>query len=350
MNGGNGTVSASLALKEYIEGKGAQCSVFDFMKEINPLCSLLAEVYNSLLKGDLRFASWYMELAHMFPINSFTPFNFASRKRTLKLLHREKPDTIVLICPWIIDAVLLALKEYSSNRPRIYTVVVDLGEGITPSWYNGEVDFTVLPTLHARDYLGRYGLLEGRYGVMGMPLSPSILHEKPSREDSLELLGVDAPLCTVMGGREGGKNSLRIVDMLIRENMEAGILIQCGNNKDLAKAASRRKGLKVVGFLDSIISLYRASDVVITKPGALTVSELIALKKPFIIDTHPVVMPQERGNVKFVREEGLGMVAEKLTDIPGMVKKVLAEEVKSHIIDIYGTDRIGDMILSEGPP
>lgn len=350
MNGGNGTVSASLALKEWFEGKGAQCSVVDFMKETNPLGSLLAEVYNSLLKGDLRLASWYMEVAHLFPMNKSAPINLLSRKRVLKLLDREKPDIVVLTCPWIVDPLLLALKGDAPRRPRIITVVVDLGEGMTPSWFNEDVDFTVLPTFQAEEYLKKHGLLEGRYEVMGMPLTPRLFDGRPSREESLEALGAEAPLCTVMGGREGGRNSLRIVDTLLKENTEADIMLQCGSNKELAKAASRRKGVHVVGFVESIVPLYMASDVVVTKPGALTISELVALRRPFILDTHPVVMPQERGNVRFVVEEELGLVAGRLADIPKMVKRILGGETSFRSVDIYGTDRIGDMIMSEGSP
>jgi hypothetical protein len=99
MNGGHGTISASLALGKYLRSRGAECSVVDFMKETNPLGDFLAEIYNSLLRSDLRFASLYMELAHRFPFNEFEPANSLFRTRILHLLEREKPDAVVLICP-----------------------------------------------------------------------------------------------------------------------------------------------------------------------------------------------------------------------------------------------------------
>jgi processive 1,2-diacylglycerol beta-glucosyltransferase len=345
MNGGYGTMSASLALSKYLRSRGAECSVVDFMKEANPLGNVLAEIYNSLLRGDLRFASLYMELAHRFPFNDFEPANALSRNRILRLLEKERPEAVVLICPWIIGPVLQTLRRKGGKKPRVYTVVVDLGRGMTPSWFNPGVDFTSLPTRQARDFLEQFGLSDHASAVMGMPLTSEVQAPLSVPESLQDLKG---SLCTVLGGREGGRNSLKIVDMLLKSRVDATVLIQCGRNKSLERAASRRNGVKVIGFPESIIPLFQTSSVVITKPGALTISELVALKKPFILDTSPVVMPQERGNVEFVREENCGLIAQRLEEIPSMVERILDRRPEFSYPRMYGTDRIGEFILKGG--
>lgn len=225
MNGGNGTISASLALCKYLRSRGAECSIVDFMKETNPLGNVLADTYNSLLRRDLRFASLYMELAHLFPFDKFEPANSFSRKRILRLLEKERPEAVVLICPWIISPLLQALRQKGGEKPKVYTVVVDLGKGMTPSWFNPESDFTSLPTRQARDFLKQFGLNDHAAAVMGMPLMPEI--QAPSTKPEY-LKDLKAPLCTVLGGREGGRNSLKIVDLLLKSRLDATILIQCG--------------------------------------------------------------------------------------------------------------------------
>jgi len=139
---------------------------------------------------------------------------------------------------------------------------------------------------------------------------------------------------------------MRIANILLEGRIEAGVLIQCGRNDSLLHAARKRHGLAAVGFVDSMAELYAASDVVITKPGALTISELVAMKKPFILDACPVVMPQERGNVKFVEGRRLGLVARRHEEIPGMVRDILQGNVRFGTCDIYGTQRIGAEILN----
>jgi processive 1,2-diacylglycerol beta-glucosyltransferase len=343
MNGGNGTISASLALARYLRSRGTECSVIDFMKEVNPLGNVLAEVYNSLLRRDLRFATLYMEVAHRFPFNDFEPANILSRGRILDLIERGKADAIVLICPWIIDPVLKALQRKKGKHPRVYTVVVDLGNGMTSSWFNKGVDFTILPTRQARDFLKRFGLGDHASAVMGVPIMPDVQKSSPMPEYLRDMKG---PICTVMGGREGGHNSLRIIDLLLRSRVDARLLMQCGRNEALAREASRRENVKVVGFPKSIIPLLQASSVVITKPGALTISELVALRKPFILDAWPTVMPQERGNVEFVQEERCGLIARKMEEIPSMVQCLLNRRPELKYPSIYGTDRIGEFILT----
>ena len=342
MNGGHGTISASLALSKYLRSRGAQCSVIDFMKEANPLGNVLAEMYNSLLRRDLRWASLYMELAHRFPFNDFEPANSIYGSRILRLLERERPEAVVLICPWIIDPVLQVLRRRGGKKPKVYTVVVDLGRGMTPSWFNPGVDFTSLPTQQARDFLKQFGLSDHVATVMGMPLMPEI--EEPASAPEY-LKDIEGSVCTVLGGREGGRNSLKIVDLLLKSRVDSTVLIQCGRNRSLEQAASRRSGIKVIGFPKSIIPLLQTSSVVITKPGALTISELVTLKKPFILDTSPTVMPQERGNVEFVREENCGLIAQRLEEIPSMVRHILNRRPKFSYPGIYGTDRIGELVL-----
>jgi processive 1,2-diacylglycerol beta-glucosyltransferase len=342
MNGGHGTISASLALSKYLRSRGAECSVIDFMKEANPLGNVLAETYNSLLRRDLRWASLYMELAHRFPFNDFEPANSLYRNRILHLLERERPEAVVLICPWIIGPILQALQRRGGRKPKVYTVVVDLGRGMTSSWFNPGVDFTSLPTRQARDFLKQFGLSDHAAAVMGMPLTPEVQAPASVPEYLQDIRG---PLCTVLGGREGGRNSLRIVDLLLKSRVDATVLIQCGRNTSLERAASRRSGVKVTGFPESIIPLFQTSSVVITKPGALTISELVALKKPFILDTSPAVMPQERGNVEFVSQENCGLIAQRLEEIPSMVHRILNQRPEFNYPRIYGTDRIGELIL-----
>jgi len=57
------------------------------------------------------------------------------------------------------------------------------------------------------------------------------------------------------------------------------------------------------------------------------------------------VMPQERGNVEFVREESCGLIARRLEEIPSMVQYILNSRPEFTYPNIYGTDRIGEFII-----
>jgi processive 1,2-diacylglycerol beta-glucosyltransferase len=116
---------------------------------------------------------------------------------------------------------------------------------------------------------------------------------------------------------------------------------------------SSKKNIHPLGFVDSMRELYSLSDLVITKPGAITVSELIVSHVPFILDTWPIIMPQEKGNVKFVFENDLGYIANKISEIPILIERIFSlkcknPNLKSNNIrkELYGTQKIGYRILS----
>jgi len=65
--------------------------------------------------------------------------------------------------------------------------------------------------------------------------------------------------------------------------------------------------------VDMMPRLMEAADVVITKPGGLTVSECIAMRRPILaIDPIP---GQEERNVEFILERGYGKLATSSADL-----------------------------------
>jgi 1,2-diacylglycerol 3-beta-galactosyltransferase len=65
--------------------------------------------------------------------------------------------------------------------------------------------------------------------------------------------------------------------------------------------------MHVLGFTDKIPEYFRAVDLLVTKAGPGTLAEANAAQLPVIV--YDYVPGQERGNVDFVRHNGLGEVA-----------------------------------------
>jgi len=140
-----------------------------------------------------------------------------------------------------------------------------------------------------------------------------------------------------------------------RDLHDCKLIVQCGFNQTLyskiKKIANLNNNVITLGFVKSMRELYAASDIIITKPGAITVSELIVSKVPFILNAWPAVMPQERGNVEFVTENTLGCVAHSVQELPKLVNDNMdckyLESPNNEIREkLYGTKKIGDKIVS----
>jgi len=367
MNGGNGTIVPSYALANYLNENGCQAKVIDIMAETNPLGDLLCNGYNFLLRYSIFSASMYMELAHTFPIDNFSTFNKMSCKRLGVLLDKENPDAIVLICPWISRMILSAVKKLkNTNRlqPLVFVNVVDLGTGMTLSWINNNVDFTFLPTDNAYRFLTAQGLNQKKTSVLGVPLlkefeAGSVTESEKVKAKLKNNFRVNDFVVAILGGSEGGTYTLSILKKLQKHLNGFEYIVQCGTNQRLYTKieilTKIYKNVHPMGFVDSMRELYSMSDIVITKPGAITISELIISRVPFIIITYPIVMPQERGNVDFVKENKLGFIANDIQSLSGIIQNIRTGEIRiaykksSEKVrnNLFGTRKIGDKIISE---
>ena len=65
--------------------------------------------------------------------------------------------------------------------------------------------------------------------------------------------------------------------------------------------------MHVLGFTDKIPEYFRAVDLLVTKAGPGTLAEANAAQLPVVV--YDYVPGQERGNVDFVRSNGLGLIA-----------------------------------------
>jgi processive 1,2-diacylglycerol beta-glucosyltransferase len=100
------------------------------------------------------------------------------------------------------------------------------------------------------------------------------------------------------------------------------MVVVCGNNAELRKdleirqkSESRLK--KVFGFVDFMDELMAMSDLLITKPGGITVSESIAMGIPMIL-IEPIP-GQEEANADYLVEQG---TAVKARNLPVLLNKL----------------------------
>src|SRR5215831_7344421 len=118
------------------------------------------------------------------------------------------------------------------------------------------------------------------------------------------------PLVTVFGGGiESGRVRL-IVERLLA-GPAAAVAVVAGRNETLVEALAAlpdggpQATLHRFGLIDFVDDLVAASDLVITKPGGLIVSEVLARATPLII-IDPIA-GHEEWNADFVAGSGAGI-------------------------------------------
>ena len=149
--------------------------------------------------------------------------------------------------------------------------------------------------------------------VSGMIIRPDFYARSSiDRRAELAKLGLDPdrPTGLVMFGGHGS----RAMAGIARRLDDIQLILICGHNELLARAAARRcrprRRAWSLGFTSEIRYFMQLADFFIGKPGPGSISEAVQQGLPVVVVRNPWTMPQERYNTDWVREHGAGIVLE----------------------------------------
>ncbi len=197
----------------------------------------------------------------------------------------------------------------------------------------------------------------------GNPVRKSVYDHNLSVEDARKKCGVDADQQTVL--LFGGSLGARTLNVAMRENTAAiekmsnvNFIWQCGKIYYDDYKNSDTAGLSHVhcsAFIDDMAAAYRASDIVVCRAGALTISELALTEKPAILVPSPNVAEdhQTKNAMALVERDAALLVTDttlKEELIPSIVSMLGDEEKKNRMaqaIRALGKEDAADSIASE---
>lgn len=231
------------------------------------------------------------------------------------LIERTRPDVIVSVHPLLNHITLQAMSDVGLRVPLI-TVVTDLVSAHA-AWFARGVDACVVPTLATKRLALAHGLPAGRVHVLGMPIDPSFTGRTTATiAECRGALGLDTDRAVVLlaGGGEGACGLAGAVQELVRQRIRAQLVVVAGRNRqlyaqvdDLRRRAHTPISIALFGFVQNMPDLMRAADVIVTKAGPGAISEAVACELPIVLTG--ALPGQEIGNVDFVLQNGLGVLA-----------------------------------------
>ncbi|MCM1451274.1 MAG: undecaprenyldiphospho-muramoylpentapeptide beta-N-acetylglucosaminyltransferase [Clostridium sp.] len=173
--------------------------------------------------------------------------------------------------------------------------------------------------------------------LTGNPVRADLAACSLSQAQAKEALGFDPnlPLALVVGGSLGA----RTINESIGRNLQAitanaQLLWQTGKN-DAEKWSEMSKGFdraKATVFIKDMATAYRAADIVVSRAGAGTISELELLGKPVILVPSPnVAEDHQRKNAMALVEKGAAIMIEDANapvELPKAMAALLSDEKK----------------------
>ena len=270
------------------------------------------------------------------------------RERLRDLFLDYKPDVIVSVHPLLNHAALRARADADMQHIPIVTVITDLGK-VHESWLTPEADAVVVPAREVYERALSRGVPSRRLRMLGQPIHPNFDDVTGSKRELRAQLGLpqDGFVTLLMAGGEGGGKLLHAALRLAKARLPMHLVVVCGRNDTLrAKieelAASLPTPMTVLGFTDKIPELMRAADLLVTKAGPGTLAEANAAQLPVVV--YDYIPGQERGNVDFVRDNGIGIVAinsmkEIVRAVDGLVRNPRRLEAMQHNQELIAPKR-----------
>ncbi|MEI6210561.1 MAG: glycosyltransferase [bacterium] len=253
-------------------------------------------------------------------------FNKLNTRKFLRFYDEFAPDAV--ICTHFMPLEILATRarQEGAGAP-LYCVVTDFA--VHALWILDGVTRYYVATEEARRQLIRKGQTPERVRLTGIPVDP-VFAQSETPEAARRKLGLrpDLPTILLLSGGCGVGPACELIASLRELTLPCQLLVVTGNNAKLkaeaeAAAQTLRIPATVYGFVRNMHELMDAADVVISKPGGLTSSEVLAKGKPMIvIDPIP---GQEQRNCEYLLEAGAALRLFEVEDAPYKIETLLSD-------------------------
>jgi 1,2-diacylglycerol 3-beta-galactosyltransferase len=244
----------------------------------------------------------------------------------LRLFTTVQPDIIVSIHPIINFVTIRVIRELGLRIPFL-TVVTDL-VSVHYAWFAPGADAYIVPTEHAKKLYLKRGLDPERVHLLGMPIDPKFTRPVASKEELQRKLGLKPglPVVLLVGGGDGAGGLPTAVRTISQAHLAVQLLVVTGRNRNLYALLQRTRSklhvpAKIFGFVQNMPELMHASDVIVTKAGPGTICEALACDLPLILSGY--VPGQEEGNVEYVTENGVGVLALRPGELISALRRIL---------------------------
>lgn len=320
---------AASSLKSYIEldNPSSKVEIIDTFNYINPILDkLIIGTYLRSLKiypSSFGFLYRHTENTELIYSISNRLVNFISPK-LLSLIYDFDPDVIVSTHPFS-NEMLSSLKVSGKISYPIISILTD--HWPHKFWIQPNIDGYVVSSKEMKLEMIKRKVPASLVYDFGIPVSPKFLIPY-SKSETLGSLGLSPEKTTIliMGGSLGIGDILKVYEELLLIDFDFQIIIITGNNDKLKSALTEKskfssKKTFILGYTDEINKYMRCSDLLISKPGGLTVSEALICHIPlFLISPIP---GQEEKNAEFLLNHKLAFQANDDTSCSKKISYIL---------------------------
>lgn len=314
---GHFSAASTLAAKIKAEFPDAHIVIEDIFEAASPkYADMMYRAYGALVNR----ASWIYNLVYQTsehqPQNIRPPFMLSFFKVLSRLLERVQPDAIVSTLPFCSQLVSRYKAVHALSLPLV-TCITDISTH--NEWINDGSDYYLVGSPSLKYELISKGVPEERIFAAGIPV-------KAEFECHRELIYRTKKHLLIMGGglgllpkEEGFYERLNAVP-----DLETTIIT--GKNQALyQKLYGKYSSIQVIGYTSEVYRYMKQADLILSKPGGITLFETIASELPILVPCP--FLEQELKNANFIQKNGIGKIIwDKNTDMVSEIRSAIFDE------------------------
>jgi UDP-N-acetylglucosamine--N-acetylmuramyl-(pentapeptide) pyrophosphoryl-undecaprenol N-acetylglucosamine transferase len=178
--------------------------------------------------------------------------------------------------------------------------------------------------------------------VTGNPVRKNIVQSRLTRTDGLEFFGLKENQLTILviGGSLGARSINEAIDegilMLIKNGLQVIWQTGKGFSAKAAEKAAELKGVWANEFIMKMDYAFAAADIVVSRAGAMTISELCVVGKPVIFIPYPFAAEDHQtANAKNLADKQAGILIrddEAKTKLLSTVLELINDKAKRDLM------------------
>ena len=275
------------------------------------------------------------------------PFKvFSSVQKSLSIIRKFKPHAVVGVGGYASGPLL-----YAATLRGVPSMVQEQNSypGLTNKWLAKRVQKICVAYEGMEKFFPK-----GRIVFTGNPVRKDIAAGKIVKRDAVAFYQLDPakPVVLVIGGSLGARtlneSMLEGIGRLQKEGLQ--VIWQCGRfyYEDMKRrtASIDMKGIVLLEFIKEMNKAYAAADVVISRAGALSISELCLVGKPVIFVPSPnVAEDHQTKNAKALVEKNAALLVKD-----DQAREELIAKAISLLRNETDKANLADNIISMGKP
>jgi processive 1,2-diacylglycerol beta-glucosyltransferase len=245
-------------------------------------------------------------------------------------LIEDEPWDLAVNTHFLPAEIIASLRKKERTKLRQMTVTTDFETHRL--WVNQPCERYFTATEEGSRYLHAFGVPAGDTTVTGIPIHPVFARPKDQGECRRKHgIGTDRPVILQLAGGFGVGPVVHLYQALLSIERPVEVVVVSGRNAELKKelegvAVPPGQRAQVLGFTDRIDELMAAADVVVSKPGGLTTSEVLARGAALVV-VNPIP-GQESRNSDYLLEEGAAIKANHTATLAHKVEQLLDDPVR----------------------